>query len=107
MNRTSVTSSESFEARAQRSEARRVVIWLTLIAVMLALTLTRRFVGGLVMSDNRIFVPYLGVLVVAAAVQVVLLAVLRRANRAGQLVHRWLWRGSAVFDLCVASALLA
>src|SRR4051812_722818 len=105
-NSKSLTSSDSFAARAQRSEAQRVLIWLALLGVMLALTLTRRWLGGVVMSDNRLFVPYLGVLLVAVAVQGVLFSVLRRANRSRTLLPGWLWRGSAIFDLTVAVALV-
>src|SRR5687768_7329133 len=102
----SVTSSDSFEVRAQRSEARRVVIWLTVLVGMLALTLTRRWLGGVVMGENRLFAPYAGVLAAAIALQVVLFVHLRRANREARLLPGWLWRVSAIADLGVAAALL-
>src|SRR5687768_2249329 len=105
MHRKSFTSSDSFAARAQRSEANRVVIWLVVLVAMLVLTLARRWFGGVVMGHNRLFVPYLGVLVVGIACQLVLLATLRRANREGRILPDWLWRASAIFDLAVAAAL--
>jgi serine phosphatase RsbU (regulator of sigma subunit) len=106
MNSTSVTSSDSFAARAQRSEAHRVGIWLAVLFAMLVLTLVRRWTHGIVMSDNRLFVPYLTVLVVAIAVQLILRSKLREANRAGELLPGSVWRGSAIFDLATAAALL-
>ena len=55
MNQPSITSSESFSLRAQRSETIRVMLWSMVLLGMLALTLVRRWVGGLVMTDNRMF----------------------------------------------------
>ena len=107
MHRKSFTSSDSFAARAQRSEAHRVVIWLVVLVAMLVLTLARRFAGGVVMRDDRVFVPYAGVIVLAILCNGVLFIQLNRANRAGTLLPGWLWRASAVFDLAVAAALLA
>jgi serine phosphatase RsbU (regulator of sigma subunit) len=106
MDRPSITSSESFALRAQRSEAIRVLLWLMVLIGMLVLTLVRRAVGGLVMTDNRLFVPYVGLLVVAIGCQLVLLAVLRRANRTNMLLPGWVWRGSAIFDLFTAVGLV-
>jgi serine phosphatase RsbU (regulator of sigma subunit) len=102
----SITSTESFAARAQRSEAHRVVIWTIVLAAVLVLTLVRRWSGGAVMGDERIFYPYAGVLVVAILAQLALLAQLRRANRAGRVLPDWMWRASAMFDLAVAAGLL-
>jgi serine phosphatase RsbU (regulator of sigma subunit) len=102
----SITSTDSFAARAQRSEARRVAVWFAVLAGMVLLTSARRWQGGLVMTDNKVFVPYVGVLLLAMAFQAALWVVLRRANRDGRLLPAWLWRGSAVLDLLVPAALL-
>jgi serine phosphatase RsbU (regulator of sigma subunit) len=106
MDNTSLTSSDSFAARAQRSEAHRIVIWLVLLSVMVLLTLVRRWTGGLVMNDNRLFFPYISLLFVAIAFQIALLPVVVRANRAGRLLPGWLWRASAIFDMATAAGLL-
>ncbi len=106
MTHVSITSSESFALRAQRSEAIRVLLWTMVLVGMLALTLVRRWVGGRVMTDNEMFVPYAGLLVIATAFQLVMLAVLRRANRVSMLLSKWVWRGSAIFDLATALGLL-
>jgi serine phosphatase RsbU (regulator of sigma subunit) len=106
MAQASITSSDSFAGRAQRSEANRVVLWLVVLSGMLALTIVRRWVGGRVMSDNRMFFPYAGALALGVAGQVALLRVVGDANRAGRLLPEWVWRAGAVFDLAVASSLL-
>ena len=106
MTHVSITSSESFALRAQRSEVVRVLLWTTVLIGMLALTLVRRWVGGMVMTDNEMFVPYSGLLVIATAFQLVLLVVLRRANRVSMVLSKWVWRGSAIFDLATAVGLL-
>jgi serine phosphatase RsbU (regulator of sigma subunit) len=106
MLKKSITSSESFAARAQRSEANRVALWTVVLVGMLVLTVARRWAGGAVMSDGHVFFPYAGVLAFAIPCQLVLLARLRRANGAGALLPGWLWRASAVFDLTVAAGLL-
>src|SRR3954447_19826441 len=104
MTQQSVTAGESLAARAQRREASRVVLWTIVLIGMLLLTLARRGLGGIVMSANQMFVPYASVLVVAIAAEFVLLWKLRRANRAGVLLPRWVWRASAIFDLAVPMA---
>lgn len=102
----SITSSEHFAIRAQRSEARRVALWLVVLVGMFLITLARRGASGLVMRDNRMFLPYEGLLLLAIVCQIGLLQVLRRANREGSLLPSWLWRASAIFDLCVPVGLL-
>src|SRR5437763_621830 len=106
MDQPSITSGDSFARRAQRSEAHRVVLWLVVLAGMLVLTLVRRWVGGRVMTDNRLFFPYAGALVAGIAGELAVLRVVRAANRAGRLLPAWLWRGAAVFDLAAAASLL-
>ena len=103
---SSLTASDSFAARAQRSEGQRLVIWLIVLVTIIAVTLMRRWLGGVVMSDDHIFYPYITVLLVAAVVQVLLIIILRRANRSGTLLPGWIWRASAIFDVTVAAALL-
>lgn len=102
----SITSTESFAIRAQRSEERRVVLWLAVLVGMALITLGRRLAHGAVMSHAEVFLPYQGALVFAMAVQVVVLAALRRANRGSYLLPKWLPRASAMFDMCVAVSLL-
>ena len=69
----SITSTESFLARAQRSEERRVWLWLCVLVGMVLVTVGRRAAHGVVMSANETFFPTLGVLIASIAFQVVLL----------------------------------
>ena len=107
MIQASVTSSDSFAARAQRSESRRVFLWLVVLAGMALQSCVRRWSGGVVMAGDEVFVPYVAVASVAMACQVALWIALRRANRDGRLLPEWLWKASAIFDLTVAAALLS
>jgi serine phosphatase RsbU (regulator of sigma subunit) len=107
MQTISITSSDSFAARVQRSEAHRVVLWTVVLLGLLALTVARRWQGGATTSDANLFFPYAGVLTFAILCQLTVLVVLRRANRTGTLLPGWLWRGCALFDLVVAAAPLA
>src|SRR5690349_13099244 len=92
----SITSTDSFAVRAQRSEARRVILWSAVLVTVLALTILRRMLGGVVMAENRLFWPAVGVLTLAIAGQVVLWRTLTFANRQSRLLPPWLWRASAV-----------
>src|SRR5690242_19359891 len=92
----SITSTDSFAVRAQRREARRVLLWSAVLVTVLALTILRRMLGGVVMSENRLYWPALVVLTVAIAGQVVLWRTLTLANRQSRLLPPWLWRASAV-----------
>ena len=102
----SITSSESFLARAQRSEERRVRLWLAVLIGMLLVTIARRLAGGVVMTSNMSFFPTIAVLAASIVFQIALLSTLRRANRAMTLLPDMLWRTSAVLDLCVPAAVL-
>jgi serine phosphatase RsbU (regulator of sigma subunit) len=106
MNNVSLTATETFRSRAQRSEARRAVLWSAVLIGMILMACLRRALGGHVMSLDRVFVPYVGVLAAGLTVQVAMLAPLRRAIRTGSLLPGWVWRAGAVFDLAVPMALL-
>jgi len=106
MGGKSITSADSFRARAQRSESNRVVLWLVILVAALLLALARRWFGGAGMSNSRVFLPFFSVLTASIVCQVVLLLQVRRANRGGYLLPDWLWRGDAVVNLCVVMSLL-
>src|SRR4051812_34132294 len=101
---TSFTSTESFAARAQRSESRRVVLWCCVLAAMAGLYIVRRVFSGTVMADDRAFWPVLGVTVFGIACHLELLFVLRRADRRGELLPPRTWRVAAAFDLATGLA---
>lgn len=103
----SITASETFRARAQRGEALRVAIWMGLLASALVVILIRRALGGAVMSSNVIFFSALAVFVVGISFQVFMLAVLRKAIRAGNLLPRWVGCACIVVDFSLVAAMLA
>lgn len=84
-----------------------MALFIVVLAGMLLLTLVRRAAGGMVMSVDRVFFPYTGVLVLGIACQLALLAVIRSANRRDVRLPGWLWRAGAMFDLGIAAALLS
>lgn len=100
----SLTSTESFAARAQRSESRRVMLWSCVLAAMAGLYIVRRVFEGAVMAEDRAFWPVLGVTVFGIACHLELLFVLRRANRRGELLPPRTWRVAAVFDVATGMA---
>src|SRR5688572_13119309 len=102
----SITSSDSFAARAQRSEATRVGLWVIVLAGMFVLTMARRWSGGIVMAENTLFFPYAGVLLLGILCQLILLIVVDGANRRGVLLSQWVWRGAAAFDVTIPAVLL-
>jgi serine phosphatase RsbU (regulator of sigma subunit) len=104
--RPSITSTESFLSRAQRSEEHRVRLWLGVLVGMLLVMIGRRIGGGVVMSANIAFVPTVAVLTASIVFQIVLLSMLRGANRRMTLLPESLWRVSTMLDLCVPAAVL-
>ena len=66
----------------------------------------RRWAGGVVMRDEHVFVPYISVLLVAIASQVVYLLTLRCANRAGLLLPQRIGHVAALLDTSVACSLM-
>jgi serine phosphatase RsbU (regulator of sigma subunit) len=73
---------------------------------MLLLTIGRRWANGVVMVENRVFVPYAAVLLLGIVSQAVSLGVISRANRRGVQLPEWVWRATAILDVAVAVALL-
>ena len=107
MSAKSITSTDSFRARAERSQAHRVVLWLAILVVILFITLLRRAFGDVVMTAGRVFFPVAGLLTTSIVFQVVLLSRVRRANRIGYLLPDWLWRGDVILNLFVVMSVLA
>jgi serine phosphatase RsbU (regulator of sigma subunit) len=106
MTNPSITSSDSFASRAQRSESKRVALWLIVLAGMAIITFARRGSGDIVIRVDRLFVPYITVLIVGIAAQVALLIAVGRANRGGYLLPQRLGHLTALFDIAVACAIL-
>lgn len=104
---SSLTSTESFQLRAQHSERRRAQLLAVVLASVVALTLIRRMMGGTVMAHNAVFYPYLAILAAGIAYQVFMVARLRAYIREGRIVARWRWVASAMIDMAVPLGMLA
>ncbi|CAN5774458.1 hypothetical protein BH11PLA1_BH11PLA1_04960 [soil metagenome] len=102
----SLTATESFRLRIQRSEKTRAFLMCGVYAVLIALAVGRRLAGGRVMTDDAVFAPYVGVLLVAGVIEAVVAIFLWRGLQRGDLVcRRWMTVGAFV-ELAVAGGLL-
>lgn len=106
MPQPSVTSTDSFLLKVQRSEPLRATILAALWTVALLLGVVRREIGGVVMSSNAVFVPTMVLTIGAILFQVLVIIDIRRFIRKGIVAPRWRWWVSAVIDLAIPIASL-
>ena len=106
-----ITSTESFAARAQQSEARRLVLWTGVLLVVLMMTVARRWAGGRVMNTTMVFWPTLTVLLFGwQALLVVYLPAIYLAAMAGiwlfYVQHQFedaYWESAETWDYATAA----
>lgn len=103
----SLTSTDSFHLRAQRSELQRAGVMIAALLTLAALITLRRFVGGAVMASDRVFFPLLLVFLIGAGANALSFASIRAALRAGRILPTWRWRLSAIADLVGATAAIS
>jgi serine phosphatase RsbU (regulator of sigma subunit) len=101
MTHGSITSTTSFQSRLLRSEMWRAALMAAVWCVLLAITLLRRALGGIVMSVDDIFFPTLAVLLFGILYEGVVFIGTRRCVREGRSVPRWRWIASVVIDLAI------
>jgi hypothetical protein len=106
MQGASITSTDSFAARAQRSEGRRIVLWLGILIIALGISLVRRWCGDLAMNADCVFYPFTSVLTASIGYQTLLLVRVRSANRCGYRLPDWLWRTDAMINYAAVMTLL-
>ena len=75
-------------------------------AFMVVLTVVRRLAGGVVMSDNDMFVPYLATLVAALGYECFTVIAFQAALRRGRLISGWRLTGGAVLEVAAPAAIL-
>ncbi len=97
----SITSSESFAARIQRSEQWRTVLMALVLTVSLISMIIRRWLGGVVMTVDALFYPSVGVILVGIAFQGWMLLEFRRSERAHRVMQGWRWVLGGAVDLAV------
>jgi len=102
----SITSTETFLFRSQRSEAVRALLMSAVFCVMLIILFARRESGGVVMSVDAVFYPRLGVTLLAIFVELGVWTIVSRATRQSRLMPSWLWVATAVFELAVPTAMM-
>jgi hypothetical protein len=95
----------SFDLLAQRSERARVRLVIGALLALVALTLVRRFAGGLVMS-SPVFWWTLGLLAIGLAYEAWVLLVTTWANAEGWLIGETRWRLNAAFETTLAIGLM-
>lgn len=104
MNAPSVTSTESFLLRAQRSDLRRAAVMIAALLTLTILISVRRLLGDVVMSTDRVYLPVLAVFLAGVAANSYSFLSIRAASRAGRLLPSWRPRVSALADLAGATA---
>ena len=79
---------------------------LATLGVLLLIAMLRRAMGGVVMSENRIFYPTMGIVGGMIAYEMLVLWRTRMANRASELLADWRWHANAAIELAAPIALL-
>ena len=106
MQPPSLTGTESFRARLQRAEATHAGLICAVYAGLIVLTIARRLAGGVVMCENLVFIPSIGLLLLATAYQAVVMYALKAAIRRGQSVAPWRSTVNIAIELSVPCLLL-
>ena len=106
MQPPSLTGTESFRARLQRAEATHAGLMCAVYAGLIVLTITRRLAGGVVMCENLVFIPSIGLLLLATAYQAGVMYAAKAALRRGQSVSRWRSTLNIATELAVPCLLL-
>src|SRR5262245_23415181 len=101
----SLTMSESFQFRAQRSEQGRVALMAAVFAAVLTSIVLRRLAHGSVMVKNAIFIPNACILAAAIVFELIVWRYVRQTSFAQKLVPRSTWIATAIFELAVPFAL--
>lgn len=104
MAQPSMTGTESFRLRIQRSETQRAGLMAGVYALLLFLTLFRRTTGGIVMADNRVFGTYVVALTVGTLYSLFVAYSLRAASRENRIISGWKLNANAIFELLIPIA---
>lgn len=102
----SLTGSESFRLRIQRSESSRALLMGGVYLALIGLVVLRRVMAGAVMSQDRVFYPYLGLLVMGIGLEVSTVLALRGAIARGVPLERRRLMWLAVCEFLIPAALL-
>ena len=102
----SITGTDSFQLRLQKSELLRAKLMLVLYVVLSGITFARRLSGGVVMANDLLFTITTGLTLMAAAVAWYAVLRLREDMRLGKLTTVWWVRHLSWIELAWPSALM-
>jgi len=102
----SITGTDSFRFRAQRSEETRLIIIASAFCIALVGNIVRRIIGGQVVASNAAFFPIISILSAAIAYELWTLSRTHRASAQGLLIPTWRWQANAILELAVPASLM-
>lgn len=102
----SLTGSESFRLRIQRSEGQRARLMLGVYVALAVLIFVRRLEGGTVIAHDHVFFPSIGVLLAVMAFEALYSRALLASVRRGVLLPEWRLGITAVVELAGPAAVL-
>lgn len=106
MAAASLTGSDSFRLRIQRSEGQRARLMLGVYVALALLLVVRRIEGGTYIASNHIFFPAIGVLLAAMVYEALYSRALFASVRKGVLLPEWRLGITALIELTGPAAVL-
>lgn len=103
----SITGSESFRLRIQRSEGYRAGLMLAVYASLALMLIARRIEGGTYIAQTKVLVPTLGVVLAAMVYEALYLRALMASMRKGVLLPQWRLDATALVELAGPAAVMA
>ncbi len=103
----SITGSESFRLRIQRSEGYRAGLMLAVYASLALMLIARRIEGGTYIAQAKVLFPTLGVVLAAMVYEALYLRALMASMRKGALLPQWRLDATALVELAGPAAVMA
>lgn len=105
--KSSITGSESFRLRIQRSEGHRAGLMMGVYGSLALMLIARRFEGGTFIAQTKVFFPTLSVVVAAMLYEALYFRSVMAAVRKGELLPQWRLGATALIELIGPAAVLA
>lgn len=102
----SITMTDSFQLRVQRSEEWRAVLMTGVIALMLVAIIFRRVSGDPLLASGFTFEATLAILSAGLMFECIALGVIRRFNLQQSLLPWWVWPAGAAVELVIPASIL-
>jgi serine phosphatase RsbU (regulator of sigma subunit) len=94
-----------FRLAIQRSEAKRLLLLLGILGVLLVLMFARHYSGGKILQ-GRVFITSLCFFAGAVIYTVVFLWSVHQANRSGKLLPKWIWTAGVIIEASLPTVML-